>query len=79
MVMHDVTIGNNCIVAAGALVTKDVPDNSVVGGGRQKSLVQYKEYSERNKDRHDYTCGWPIYEKRKYYKININKIKIQRK
>ncbi len=27
-----VTIGNNVVVAAGAVVTKDVPDNCVVGG-----------------------------------------------
>lgn len=26
------TIGNNVVVAAGAVVTKDVPDNCVVGG-----------------------------------------------
>lgn len=31
-VMRGVTIGNNCVVAAGAVVVKDVPDNSVVGG-----------------------------------------------
>ena len=27
-----VTIGKNSIVAAGAVVTKDVPDNTIVGG-----------------------------------------------
>ena len=27
-----VTIGENSVVAAGAVVTKDVPDNVVVGG-----------------------------------------------
>jgi acetyltransferase-like isoleucine patch superfamily enzyme len=27
-----VTIGKNAVVAAGAVVTKDVPDNVVVGG-----------------------------------------------
>jgi len=32
IVMPDVTIGPNAIVAAGAVVTKDVPPNSVVGG-----------------------------------------------
>lgn len=31
-VTQGVTIGENCVVAAGAVVTKDVPDNSVVGG-----------------------------------------------
>ncbi len=31
-ILPGVTIGNNVIVAAGAVVTKDVPDNCLVGG-----------------------------------------------
>ena len=31
-ILPGVTIGNNVIVAAGAVVTKDVPDNVIVGG-----------------------------------------------
>lgn len=31
-VMPGVTIGSGCVIAAGAVVTKDVPDNSMVGG-----------------------------------------------
>lgn len=31
-ILPGVTIGNNVVVAAGAVVTKDVPDNCVVGG-----------------------------------------------
>lgn len=31
-IVPGVTIGNNVIVAAGAVVTKDIPDNSLVGG-----------------------------------------------
>ena len=31
-ILPGVTIGNNVIVAAGAAVTKDVPDNTLVGG-----------------------------------------------
>lgn len=32
IILPGVHIGNRCIVAAGSVVTKDVPDNSVVGG-----------------------------------------------
>lgn len=32
VVLPGVTIGNHCVVAAGAVVTKDVPDKSVVAG-----------------------------------------------
>ena len=30
--MYNVKIGSNCIVAAGSVVTKDIPDGTVVGG-----------------------------------------------
>ena len=32
MIMPGVTIGNGCVIAAGAVVTKDIPDYSVAGG-----------------------------------------------
>lgn len=32
IILPGVHIGNRCIVAAGSVVTKDIPDNSVVGG-----------------------------------------------
>lgn len=32
VIMYGVTIGKNCIVAAGAVVTKDVPSGSIVAG-----------------------------------------------
>lgn len=31
-ILPGVTIGNNVIIAAGAVITKDIPDNCVVGG-----------------------------------------------
>ena len=31
-ILPGVTIGNNVVVAAGAVVTKDIPDNCLVGG-----------------------------------------------
>ena len=32
VVLPGVTIGRHCVIAAGAVVTKDVPDNTLVGG-----------------------------------------------
>ena len=37
-ILPGVTIGNNVVVAAGAVVTKDVPDNCVVGGVPAKKI-----------------------------------------
>lgn len=37
-IMPGVTIGNNVVVAAGAVVTSDVPDNCVVGGVPARKL-----------------------------------------
>jgi len=39
-ILPGVNIGNNVIIAAGAVVTKDVPDNSLVGGVPAKLIRQ---------------------------------------
>jgi len=38
LILPGVEIGNNCIVAAGAVVTKSVPDNSIVAGNPAKII-----------------------------------------
>ncbi|WAA09227.1 maltose acetyltransferase domain-containing protein [Fervidibacillus albus] len=38
-----VTIGNNVVIASGAVVTKDVPDSVVVGGNPAKIINPIKE------------------------------------
>ncbi len=45
--MPGVTIGKNCIIAAGSIVTKDVPDNSVVAGIPAKILETVEEYAAK--------------------------------
>ena len=40
MIGKGVTIGKNSIVAAGAVVVKDVPDNVVVGGNPAKIIKE---------------------------------------
>ena len=42
-ILQDVTIGENAVVAAGAVVSKDVPDNTVVGGIPAKILRKLDE------------------------------------
>lgn len=47
IIMPGVTIGNNVIIAAGSVVTKDVPDNSVVGGVPARFIKTAEEYFEK--------------------------------
>ena len=37
ILLPGVHVGNNVVIGAGAIVTKDVPDNVVVGGGASES------------------------------------------
>lgn len=44
IIMPGVRIGNNCIIAAGAIVTKDIPNNTVVAGVPAKAIKSTNEY-----------------------------------
>lgn len=57
IILPGVTIGDSCIVAAGAVVTKDVPANTIVAGNPAKPLRQGIEtvYWGRLKDFDDGT------------------------
>lgn len=44
MILPDVTIGENSIIAAGAIVTKDVPPNSIVAGVPAKVIGNSEDY-----------------------------------
>lgn len=43
IIMYGVTIERNCIIAAGAVVTKDVPSGSVVAGVPAKVIGTFKD------------------------------------
>jgi acetyltransferase-like isoleucine patch superfamily enzyme len=45
-IVPGITIGDNAIIAAGAVVSKDVPDNAVVGGVPAKII----KFIDANKD-----------------------------
>ena len=45
VVTKGVTIGDNSVIAAGAVVTKDVPANVVAGGVPAKVLKQISDFS----------------------------------
>jgi acetyltransferase-like isoleucine patch superfamily enzyme len=43
-ILGGITIGNNVVVAAGSVVTKDVPPNSVVAGNPAKVIESFDDY-----------------------------------
>lgn len=47
VILPGVTIGPNAIVAAGAVVNRDVPPNSIVGGVPARRVAALDEYVER--------------------------------
>ena len=47
IVMPGVTIGPNAIVAAGAVVTKDVPPDTIVGGVPARAIGSFAELARR--------------------------------
>ena len=47
LILPGVTIGNRCIIAAGSVVTQDVPDNSVVAGVPARRISSVDEYQEK--------------------------------
>jgi acetyltransferase-like isoleucine patch superfamily enzyme len=46
VIVAGVTIGRNCVIAGGSVVTKDVPDYCVVGGNPARILKKYNNSSQ---------------------------------
>ena len=47
IIMANVTIGPNSIVGAGSIVTKDIPENSIVAGNPARPISTLKIYREK--------------------------------
>lgn len=47
LILPGVNIGNNCVVGAYSVVTKDVPDGTVVGGNPAKVIKKTSEYLQK--------------------------------
>lgn len=48
-ILKGVTIGDNCIIGAGAIVTNSIPDNSVAVGTPAKVVCTLEEYYKKRK------------------------------
>ena len=47
IIMPGVTIGKRCVIGAGAVVTRDIPDNSVAVGIPAKVISTTEQYAEK--------------------------------
>ncbi|NEG55144.1 acyltransferase [Bifidobacterium platyrrhinorum] len=65
IIMPGVTIGDNCIIGCSAVVTHDVPDDSVAVGIPARVIENIDEYREKNERLFLHTKGMSGEEKRK--------------
>lgn len=49
VILPNVKIGNNVIIGANSTVTRDIPDNVVVGGSPARILCKLEEFIEKHK------------------------------
>tara|TARA_B100001093_G_scaffold178430_1_gene171015 strand:- start:1011 stop:1520 length:510 start_codon:yes stop_codon:yes gene_type:complete len=64
--MPGVNIGNNCVIGAQSVVTKDIPSNSVAVGSPARVIKSLKEYKEKVLSEAYYTKTLTANKKRKF-------------
>lgn len=72
MIMPGVTIGSNCIVGTCAVVTHDVPNNTVVAGVPARALCTIEQYRDKHFDELVMTKGMTWRDKRRIVEGKIN-------
>ena len=50
IVLPGVEIGNRVVIGAGSVITKSIPENSVVVGNPAKAICTYDEYMEKQQN-----------------------------
>lgn len=65
IILPNVNIGNNCIIGVGAVVTKDIPDNSIAAGIPAKVIEVLDEYIYKHKEDFEQKKYASIEEKRR--------------
>lgn len=51
IILPNVKIGDNVIIGAGSVVSKDIPSNSVVAGNPAKIVCTYQQFLEKHKEK----------------------------
>lgn len=65
-ILPGVTIGNNCLIGVGAIVTKDIPDNSVAVGIPARVIETIDEYRTKNESSFAHTKDMCAEEKKNF-------------
>lgn len=73
IIMPGVKIGDNCIIGAGSIVTKDIPSNCIAAGVPAKVISNIEKYKNKNEEKFDYIKMLSSKEKSRYL---IKKFKI---
>lgn len=48
-ILYDINIGNNVIIGAGSIVTKNIPDNSVCAGVPCRKIGDFWDFVEKRR------------------------------
>ena len=75
IIMPNVTIGKNCIIGSGDVVTHDIEDNSVAVGVPARVIETIDEYYNKVIDKSDNTKSMNWNEKKDYLLQKYNEIK----
>lgn len=65
IILPGVRIGSNVVIGAGAVVSRDVPDNSISAGSPAKVIGSYDDFKSKNEDllHHSLVQHTPVKEK----------------
>lgn len=66
IIMPGVKIGNNCVIGAGAIVTKNIPDDSIASGVPAKVIKSLAEYVKSSLLKSDDTKSLNNIDKKSY-------------
>lgn len=73
IIMYGVSIADNCIIAAGSVVTKSITESGVIiGGNPAKVIGNTEKFGEKNKKFAMNVAGMTPEEKKKYLETNEN-------
>ncbi|MDK9855707.1 acyltransferase [Staphylococcus equorum] len=73
IILPGVNIGNNVVIGAGSIVTKDVPNNQVIGGNPAKKIKDTEKYQKKVFENADYIKNYNYKDKKEYLLNKFNK------